>query len=111
MTQTLNVKMSIPIPEDSILIKKVEFEELKRESLSGTYWTMKDLSGRINKSDKWIKENILYPSRFKRLLDSKNGGCVYYPESQGQSWSFQAVGMSDFLDRYFTKIFNQEVSV
>ena len=103
--QQLNVNLSIPIPEDSILISKVELEELKQQSLAGVYWTMTDLKNRINKSDKWIKENILYPTRFKKILDAKSGGPVYYPESQGQSWSFQAKEMSQFLDKNFNRIF------
>ena len=103
--QQLNVNLTIPIPDDSILIKKVELDELKQQSLSGVYWTMKDLSKRINKSDKWIKENILFPKHFKNKLDIKNNGFVFYPESQGQTWSFQAVKMSQFLDDNFYKIF------
>ena len=103
--QQLNVNLSIPIPGDSILISKVELEELKQQSLAGVYWTMTDLKKRINKSDKWIKENILYPTRFKKILDAKSGGPVYYPESQGQSWSFQAKEMSQFLDKNFNRIF------
>ena len=103
--QLLNVNLSIPIPEDSILIKKVELEELKNQSLSGVYWNMKDLQKRVNKSDKWIKEKILYPSRFRKILDIENGGFVYYPQSQGQTWSFKANEMSRFLDKYFNQIF------
>lgn len=106
MTQQLSVSLSIPIPDDSILINKVEFNELKRASLSGVYWTMKDLEKRMKKSDKWIKDNVLYSPKFKSKLDSSIGGCVYYPKSQGQSWSFQAVGMSKFLDDNFNKIFS-----
>lgn len=76
-----------------------------QESLSGVYWTMKDVSKRINMSDVWIKEKILYPTRFKRILDSEKGGFVYYPKSQGQSWSFQATEMAKFLDKYFADIY------
>lgn len=108
MNQQLNVSLNIPIPADQVLISRVELEELKQETLSGTYWSMKDLSKRINKSDKWIKENILYPTRFKKKLDYKNGGPVYYPESQGQSWSFKASDMAKFLDKNFRSIFGGE---
>lgn len=66
---------------------------------------MKDLSKRINKSSAWIKENILYPTKFRRILDSESGGPVFYPKSQGQTWSFQAVEMARFLDKYFKDIF------
>lgn len=103
--QQLKVNLSIDIPDDHVLIKKVELEELKQESLSGVYWSMKDVSKRINKSDVWIKEKILYPTRFKRILDSENGGFVYYPQSQGQTWSFQAKEMAKFLEKYFADIF------
>lgn len=102
MNQQLSVKMSIPIPTDSILIKKVEFEELRDQSLSGIYWTMKDLQKRINKSDVWIKDNILYKPRFKKELEA----FVFYPQSQGQSWSFQAKRMSKWLDDNFNRIFS-----
>lgn len=47
--QQLNVSLSIPIPSDSVLIKKVELEDLQRQQLSGVYWTMKDLEKRTNK--------------------------------------------------------------
>lgn len=105
MSQSLNVNLSVPVPEDYVLVQKVEYKELKNQSLSGVYWTMKHLQKRVNKSDKWIKENILYPPRFKKILDINNGGFVYYPESQGQSWSFQANKMAQFLDKYFADIY------
>lgn len=105
--QKLNLDIEIDIPSDSILIKKVEFQKLKDQELTGVYWTMKDLEKRINKKQHWIKENILYNPNFKELLDSRNGGFVYYPHSQGQPWSFQARKMAEFLDHYFHKIHNQ----
>lgn len=105
--QQLNVNITIPIPEDMVLITKVEFEELQHEKLSGVYWSMKDLEKRINKSSPWIKENILYQPYFKKILDSKNGGPVYYPQSQGENWSFQATKMAKFLDDNFYRIFRK----
>jgi phage pi2 protein 07 len=105
--QQLNVNLSIPVPSDQVLISKVELEELHQESLSGVYWNMSDLKKQVNKSDKWIKENILYPTSFRSKLDAKNGGPVYYPESQGQTWSFQAKKMAKFLDDNFNIIFGR----
>lgn len=107
MNQSLNVELSIPIPADKVLISKVELEELKQQELAGVYWSMKDLENRINKKCEWIKENILYPSHFRKILDSENGGFVFYPKSKGQTWSFQASKMAEFLDKNFHKIFNQ----
>lgn len=103
--QQLNVRLSIPIPDDKVLISKVELEELKEQSLTGVYWNMKDLEKRVRKKQEWIKENILYQPRFRKVLDSENGGFVYYPKSQGQTWSFHAKKMAKFLDDNFHLIF------
>ncbi|TCP32151.1 phage pi2 protein 07 [Scopulibacillus darangshiensis] len=103
--QQLNVALTIPIPSDSVLISKVELEELKQKDLTGVYWNMKDLEKRTNRKSEWIKDNILYPSRFRKILDSDNGGFVFYPKSKGQTWSFQASKMSEFLDKKFSSIF------
>ncbi len=103
--QMLSVNLSIPVPADSVLISKIQLEELKKTQLQGIYWTMKDLQIRTNKKSEWIKENILYPTRFRKILDSENGGFVYYPKSKGQTWSFQATKMAQFLDDNFDKIF------
>lgn len=104
--QQLSVTLSIPVPSDSILIKKIELEELEKAQLVGVYWSMKDLEKRINKKSDWIKENILYPSKFKKELDVGSGGFVYYPKSRGETWSFQASKMADFLENHFKDIFS-----
>lgn len=105
--QQLTVQLNIPIPADSILISKVEWQELKKQELSGVYWSMKDLEQRTGKKSEWIKENILYPSRFRKVLDAENGGFVFYPKSKGQTWSFHAPMMAEFLDKHFSQIFSQ----
>ncbi|MFS0824813.1 DUF771 domain-containing protein [Bacillus sp. 1P02SD] len=104
--QQLFVNLKIPIPPESILISKVELQELKQVQLSGVYWSMKDLEKRVNRKNEWIKENILYPSKFRKLLDVEKGGFVFYPKSKGQTWSFQALKMAKFLDENFTQIFS-----
>ncbi len=103
--QQLEVNLTIPIPVDSVLIKKVELEELEQEKLSGVYWNMKDLEKRTNKKQEWLKDNLLYVPKFKDSLDVKNGGFVYYPSKSGEKWSFQATKMAAFLDRNFHLIF------
>lgn len=105
--QQLSVQLSIPIPPESVLISKIELEEFKKNELSGVYWNMKDIEARTNRKQEWIKENILYPSRFRKVLDLENGGFVFYPRSKGQSWSFQASKMAAFLDSNFNLIFKK----
>lgn len=103
--QKLNVELSIDIPEEYILISKVEYEELKSNELHGVYWSMKDLEKRVGKKREWIEKNILYPPHFKNILDSRTGGFVYYPEARGQNWMFQATKMAEFLDKKFHRIY------
>lgn len=104
MQQQLQVSLTVPVPEGYVLVNKVEYEELKEQELSGRYWTMKRLEEHVNKKADWIKENILYPSRFRKILDSENGGFVYYPKNIGEKWSFHAIQMVKFLDNNFSKI-------
>ena len=99
--QQLEVNLSIPVPSDQVLITKVELKELKDQSLSGVFWNMKDLEKRTGKKQDWLKENILYQSRFRNELEK----FVYYPQSKGQPWSFQARKMAEFLDKNFKRIF------
>ncbi|MED1601206.1 DUF771 domain-containing protein [Alkalihalophilus marmarensis] len=105
--QSLSIDLSIPIPSDLIVIQKVKLEHLKKQELSGTYWSMQQLEKRINRKNEWIKENILYRQKFRSILDVKHGGFVYYPERRGQSWSFQAKKMAEFLDNNFTEIHSE----
>lgn len=104
--QQINVNLSIPIPTDKVLINRVELEDLKKKSLNGVYWNMKELEIRTGKKNQWLKENLLYPSHFRKVLDSKKGGVVYYPEVQGESWTFQAKQMAEFLEKNFNEIFS-----
>jgi phage pi2 protein 07 len=110
MEQRLNVQITIPIPSDSVLISKVELDELKKTELSGVYWTMKDIEARINRKSEWIKENILFPSQFRKFLDVDHGGFVFYPKVKGQTWSFHALKMAEFLDKRFNQIFKNVAS-
>ncbi|MED4400227.1 DUF771 domain-containing protein [Metabacillus fastidiosus] len=105
MQQLISTNIVIQIPSDQILITKVEYKELKQQEIFGTYWSMKDLEKRTNKKHEWIKENILYPGRFRKVLDVDCGGFVFYPKSKGQTWSFHATKMAKFLDEYFQEIF------
>lgn len=106
--QQLSINLTIPIPSDSVIISKVELQELKQQQLKGVYWSMKDLEMRINRKNEWIKENILYPSKFRNILDADLGGFVFYPKSKGQTWSFHALKTAEFLDKNFHKIFSQK---
>lgn len=106
--QQLTVQLSIPIPSDSVLIKKTELEDLQKQELLGVYWSMRDLEQRINRKSEWIKANILYPPRFRKMLDAEQGEFVFYPKVKGQNWSFQASKMAEFLEKHFADIFRNQ---
>lgn len=106
MDQKLKVELEVIIPDEYVLITKIEYEELQHDRLAGRYWTMADLENRIGKKQVWIKENILYPTKFKKQLDVMLGGFVYYPKAKGEKWSFHATKMAQFLDDNFYQIFN-----
>ncbi|GAY78704.1 hypothetical protein BH3547 [Sporolactobacillus inulinus] len=67
---------------------------------------MDDLESRIKRKREWIQKNILYRPKFKKILDAQNGGCVFYPATRGQVWSFHAAKMTEFLDQNFHRIFS-----
>lgn len=100
-TQQLNVQLTIPIPEDQVLISKIELEDLRSQQIAGVCWTMKDLEMRTGRKKEWLTDNVLYVPKFKEKLDVKNGGFVYYPKGKGSPWSFQARKMSQFLEDNF----------
>ncbi|WP_211653234.1 DUF771 domain-containing protein [Planococcus alpniumensis] len=103
--QKLNVELSVEIPAEYVLITKVEYEELKGNELRGVYWNIKELEKRTGRKATWLKENVLYPEKFRKVLDIEHGGFVAYPKTKGQPWAFQAKRMSDFLDERFSRIF------
>ncbi|GEL07117.1 DUF771 domain-containing protein [Salisediminibacterium halotolerans] len=107
MRQHFSVNMTIPIPEDSVMITKAEYDDLKSQDLLGVYWSMKDLETQINKKNEWIKQHILYKEKFRSILDVEHGGFVYYPTKSGQTWSFHAKKMAAFLDEHFEEIFTK----
>lgn len=103
--QSLAVNLTIPIPEDHILISKVELADLKEQAVAGRYWTLKDIEIRTGYRGPWIKDNILYKPKFRKVLDVEQGGFVYYPRSSGEKWTFLASKMTEFLEFHFKDIF------
>ncbi|RPJ97255.1 DUF771 domain-containing protein [Rummeliibacillus sp. TYF005] len=104
--QQMQVNLTIPVPEDYVLVNKIELEELQQEKLTGCFWSMKELEKRTNKKQEWLKEKLLYQPRFKKVLDVENGGFVYYPKKSGEKWAFLASKMSKFLEDNFYLIFS-----
>jgi len=94
MNQTLDITVSIP--SDYVLIKKSDWDEAVGQKLIGKQWTMKDLENHTNRSNNWLKDNLLYP--YRNELDIVLGGFVRYPNTKGQPWRFGALEMANWLE-------------
>lgn len=46
MNQILEIELVIPIPSDSILVKRVEYEDMPKGSIKGRQFKLKELSKR-----------------------------------------------------------------
>jgi len=99
--QQLQVNLIVQVPDNYILVEKVEFEKLQQEQLSGRYWTMDELECRTGRGHLWLKNNLLYIPKFKKQLEK----FVHYPNASGEKWAFQASKMSQFLEDNFYSIF------
>lgn len=98
-----SLDITVAIPDDYILVKKVDWEEMVERQLMGKQWNMKDLREATGGRDvNWLKEHILYPYRDE--LDVKQGGFVRYPEASGVPWKFGAAKMSEWLESNLEKV-------
>lgn len=100
MEQTLEVQatISVLIPEDKILVDKVEYQELKEKDFDG--WVgMKEFVAKSNRSAPTISKLLKRPELIK-TLSVENGGWVYYPR-EGSHWSFHYKEMMEFINKEF----------
>lgn len=99
MEQQVRLNAIIEIPENYVLIEKVEFEEIKQQAepewVSGLKW-LATQSGIT--SPQQLKEKILYPFR-DELEDF-----VSYPNNTGEVWRFNSYYMKKWLRENFTKV-------
>ena len=106
MKQILEVKATIPIliPEDMILIDKIEYQELKQQDFDG--WVGMDVfTEKSNRSVPTISKVLRKPDLRKRI-SVENGGWVYYPNGKGDNWSFHYKEMMEFINNEFYQKFN-----
>lgn len=97
--QQLKAEVVLQIPEDHVIIKKTELEELKQKAdpewVSGLDWLVEQTS---IKSYQQLKEKILFPFK-DELVDF-----VDYPENAGGRWRFNSYHMKHWLRTNFAKI-------
>lgn len=101
--QTLEVSLSVPVPEGMTLINSIELKELKETVSKGSVKNLKwfqDKLGIYSHDD--IREVVLIPYRDE--LDIEFGGCVVYPERSGQPYKFLQNKTEEWIEQNFHKI-------
>jgi len=66
--QQLQVNLTIPVPDNYVLINRVEYEELQTNSLQGVYWTMSDLENRIGKKTSVDKRQYSVSTKIQKTI-------------------------------------------
>ena len=68
--QALQAVVTVQVPEDKVLVDKVEYMELKEKEYIGKTWKIKEMKEElgITKSVTWITECILKPN-YKDIKD------------------------------------------
>lgn len=103
--QTIKAEVIMEIPEDQVIITRAEFNEYQELKDDGRWWNTKDVEDRYGHQMKWFKEKVFYVPRFKKQLDSKNGGCVHYSgNDDGRYWSFEPKRFKKFMEDNFPEI-------
>ncbi|ANS02501.1 hypothetical protein DS56701_06 [Lactococcus phage 56701] len=106
MEQTLEVQatISVLIPEDKVLVDKVEYQELKEKDFDG--WVGMDVF--IKKSNRSIPtvSKVLRKPDLRKRISVENGGWVYYPNGKGDNWSFRFKEMMNFINKEFYQKFS-----
>lgn len=104
--QTIEAKISVPVPDGYVLVTESRYKELESNDLSGRYWTLSDVMKRIGRERTWVNDNILFNAKWRKMIDAENGGFVFYPENGGR-YAFHAKKTAEFLEQNFSEIFKK----
>ena len=105
MEQTQKIIATIVLPEDSVMIKKSEYEKLTsdyeaRPAFETKAWLKKKIG--ITNEDKLYKR-LLTP--FQEELDMKNGGPIHYSTKSGDPMAIKVKQFEEWLDKNYRRIF------
>ena len=102
MVQFLEAR--IPVPDDCVIIAKAEYEELIKANDVGDTMTLEEVAIRLNRSKKWVVDEVLKNPKFKRPLDIRHGGFVHYEQGGGDKYIFLKSKTLDFIETNFSKL-------
>ncbi|OFI48853.1 hypothetical protein BG261_05545 [Floricoccus tropicus] len=102
--QLIKAEVSISIPDDMILINKVELEELidkADQAESNGYAKMDEFEKLCAREKTWIKNNLFKDPNFLEQFDMSNNnekGFVRFPRYQNDGYRFKRKQMIDFVN-------------
>lgn len=104
MNQFLEVK--IGIPNDYVIITKIEYEELKKIDDIGRWMSLQEVLERINRGYEWFVSKVLKNPRYRKIIDieKSDNGFVYYPGDGRDTYLFLRSKTLIFLEENFSKI-------
>lgn len=98
MKQFLEVK--IEVPDTHVVIPKEVYEQLRKQELTGQYYTIKDLVNLTGKSKSWLYDNLLNNPYHRKDIRK----FTHYPKGKGDRWLFKATGLREYLENEFLEI-------
>jgi len=104
MIQYLDAR--IPIPDECVIISKVEYEELRKADNTGRWMTLQEVLERINRKYQWFNSTVLKNPRYRQLIDIEKNkdGFVYYPGDGRDTYLFLRSKTLSFLEENFSTI-------
>lgn len=96
----------IPVPDDCVIISKVEYEELRKADSVGQWMTLKEVLECTTRKYDWFTENVLKNPKYRNRIDvEKNSeGFVYYPGEGNDKYVFLRSKTLAFLEENFSSI-------
>ncbi|MBF0777886.1 DUF771 domain-containing protein [Streptococcus cuniculi] len=102
--QVFNV--SIPVPENLVVVDKDEYLDLLRKTDEGQWWLIDDVVELLSISRSTLINDILLNPRFKSEIDveQNNAGFVLYPRGKGSPYRFLASRTRKYFEENFASI-------
>ncbi len=103
-SQVFNV--SIPVPENLVVVDKDEYLELLAKSEEGKWWVVDDVLELLSVSRSTLINDILLNPRFKNEMDieQNRNGFVLYPAGKGSPYRFLASKTRKYFEENFASI-------
>lgn len=105
MTQVIEFRGQVPVPEGSTLIDSDELKQLREQATIGRAWTMSDLRNWLgNKSSDWINHNIINNPRYYKEIQMMRNHNEITGGGRGSNYLFRASTMAAFIERHWSEL-------